>query len=106
MNADDLRKQHGPTARIFELSDGTAMAFRPATAADYRRHKETIIAAATGRSGEAAMSAELCARALCLHPGPEAFDSFREANPGAAADIGTMLLDGAAGPVRVVAEKR
>lgn len=105
MKADDLRAQH-PAARIFELSDGTAMAFRPASAADYRRHKETLIAAATGRSGDAAMSAEMCARALCIYPGPEAFDGFREANPGAASDIGTLLLESAAGPVKVVAEKR
>lgn len=105
---EELRAKHPGCAVIpLDLGDGTAdvHVYRYATAADYARHRAAMIDAASGRTAAAASFAELLARGLCVVPGPEAFDAFRAANPAAAADIGSLLIEKAGGAAKVTLGK-
>ena len=89
------------------MGDGTVdvHVYRYATAADYARHRAAMLEAASGRTAAAAGFAEMLARGLCVVPGPEAFDAFRAANPAAAADIGSLLIEKAGGAAKVTLGK-
>lgn len=103
-----LRAQHPGCAIIpLDMGDGTVdvHVYRYATAADYARHRAAMLEAASGRTAAAAGFAEMLARGLCVVPGPEAFDAFRAANPAAAADIGSLLIEKAGGAAKVTLGK-
>lgn len=90
---EELRRAHPRGIETFTLSDGSAWAFRRPTADEWRACKGTLgLSVVQDDPARMANAHEQLAHACCVEPGPDAFQSLRDEDPGLASGFGERLF--------------